>query len=591
LIGALRAKSVQGADTASLLCGTCPLREACTRAEGPGYGFLNQRRGSLSSPKLRAHPDSLPQPPDYDYAAVGLLWDEPGQSWSTKRDVVVTLADLEQTLLALLPYPALFELVQPLLTTLLPYLQGHVKLGCFGLSHAELVPRLPVPVLDLMALEHVLQPDLSFLNTTAVHGVDLADLPSGLRKRFSARDSEMAEQAQQRVLKQWLPDLLRVLSGQLPGAVRLESSGLTLSLVDTRHRAIAQAAGVVIFLDATLSRQDLALKLCCAPEDIDVCRQRVPASANLMVTQVVDLGRLGQQRGADQQRRVAALITHYQTLDPETKVIDFKRFATEGMGAWWRDSRGVNDFIKIKTLLLIGTPCRNLAELLTEYALLTGVQDPEDAGFQAFVDRAILADLHQAIGRLRAHRRPDETLQVILLSDFPLDCPTQPVKASTLTLAAAGKFECFLLAVQQAGADLKAAGAKVTQTALAQLSGYSQSYISRCWHLLQTLLEFSDSKSHNAAASPPDPETTAVLDSVGHVLTLLASSSTGVDLLESVGEAFLTWLQPEQWSTVWRLLPLETQTRVLAALLLTLPVAALTSLTLTASPSGLPSKG
>jgi hypothetical protein len=46
---------------------------------------------------------------------------------------------------------------------------------------------------------------LSFLNTTAQHGVDLADLPAALRKQFSERDGDMAQQAEQKVVKQWLP--------------------------------------------------------------------------------------------------------------------------------------------------------------------------------------------------------------------------------------------------------------------------------------------------------------------------------------------------------------------------------------------------
>ncbi|XGW00855.1 MAG: hypothetical protein ACAF41_33295 (plasmid) [Leptolyngbya sp. BL-A-14] len=591
LLGALRAKHVAGADTAALICGTCPLKEACTHATGPGYGFLQQRQGALAAPKVRAHPDSLPLPPDYDYTDVVLLWDEPGQSFVTKHERHVTLTDLEQTITALVSYPELFAAIQPLVATLLPYLKRQHPLGRFGLSHTEVLARLPVPTVNATALEQVLQPDLTFLNPTAVHGVDAADLPATLRKRFTERDTEVAAQTEQRVVKQWLSDLIRVLTGQIRGSLRLASGVLTLSLADTRHREIAQAAQAVIFLDATLSRQDLALQLGCDLSAIYVCRQQVPTHNNLTLVQVTDLGRLSLQRGADQQRRVQALVEHYQALDPDTKVIDFKRFTPTGMGAWWRDSRGVNDFTETRTLVLVGTPCRNLADLQAEYAILTGCQAETEAGFTAFVDRAIRADIHQAIGRLRAHRRPDETLQVILLSDFPLDCPTQRVNASTITVAAASKFECFLLAVRQAGDHLKATGAKVTQTALAKLSGYSQSYISRFWHLLQTLLESSNSVCNSPPVAPSDPETAAMVTAVGHVLTLVADSSTGVDLLEVVGEAFLSWLPPAQWSPVWRLLPLETQTRVLAALLLTLPTATLTSLTQTVSPSLLPAKG
>jgi hypothetical protein len=117
--------------------------------------------------------------------------------------VHVTLTDLEQTITTLLPHPELFVAVQALLTTLLPYLKGQQQIGRFGLTHLEVVSLLGVPSVNSEEIEQVLQPDLSFLNTTALHGVDLADLPPHMRKRFSERDSEMAEQAQQRVVKQW----------------------------------------------------------------------------------------------------------------------------------------------------------------------------------------------------------------------------------------------------------------------------------------------------------------------------------------------------------------------------------------------------
>jgi len=571
VIGALRAKQVHGADTASLICGTCPLREACTHATGPGYGFLQQRHLALSSLKLRAHPDSLPNPLDYEYEAVGVIWDEPGQSFVTKRDVQVTLVDLEQTTSALLPYPHLLAPVQEMLATLLLYLNGQRKLGRFGLNPHEVMQTLPVPTIEIQDLEQVLQPDLSFLNTTAAHGIDLADLPTHLRKRFSERDSEMAEQAQHRVIKQWLPDLLRVLMGQQAGSVRLESGQLALSLADTRHRTIAQAAGVVIFLDATLSRQDLALKLNCQPDDIFVCRQRVPASTTLTITQVTDLGRMGMQRGKDQQQRASAIMAHYQAIDPQTKVIDFKRFVDEGMGAWWRDSRGVNDFTETKTLILVGTPCRNLADLRAEFAVLTGVSDPEVEPFQAFVDRTILADVHQAIGRLRAHRRLDEALQVILLSDFVLDIPTQPMKASAITLEAAGKKERLLLAAKAAVEQLNAQGKKVTQTAVAAMAGYSQQRISEIWKLLLLLLETPNSKSSKNPSSNSSSSEAELITGMSQAVSTLIADCDEVQLPEAIRDVFLEWLEPRQRTMLWQRMSVKEQIRVLSALLLTLP--------------------
>jgi hypothetical protein len=180
-----------------------------------------------------------------------------------------------------------------------------------------------------------------------------------------------------------------------------------------------------------------------------VCRQRVPKAENLTITQLTDLGKLTLQRGDDKQRRATAIATHYQQLDLTAKVIDFKKY--EADGAWYRDSRGVNDFLKVVTLVLIGTPIPNIAALLAEYSILTG-QHPteEDSGFQAFVDFTIRAEFIQAIGRLRAHRRPDEQLQIVILSDFDLGIPTNKVRASQITLEAADKMERFKIAVTAA---------------------------------------------------------------------------------------------------------------------------------------------
>lgn len=337
-IDALRSKHIAGADTAAIICGTCPLKEACGHASGTGFGFLHDRQSSLSSPKRRSHPDSQPDPSEYDYSGTLLMWDEPGQNFTIKRDIHVSLTDLQQTIAALLG-SSLFEPLQALLTALLPYFDGTAKTGRYGLNHAELTALLPdVSAIDVAAVERVLRPDLSFLNTTAAHGVDLADLPAALRKKFSERDGETAAQAESQVIKQWLPDLIRTLQGN-SGNLHTSGRGLTISLPDTRHRSIAQAAKANLFLDATLSREDLALKLGCSPNEIVVIRQHVPKTDNLIITQVADLGRLGMQRGADQQRRATALVSHYQQLDPTAKAIDFKRLADEGAGIWWSTLR------------------------------------------------------------------------------------------------------------------------------------------------------------------------------------------------------------------------------------------------------------
>jgi hypothetical protein len=203
--------------------------------------------------------------------------------------------------------------------------------------------------------------------------------------------------------------------------------------------------------------------------------------------------------------------------------------------------------------------------LLAEYAILTGGYDLEDAGFQAFVDRAIRADFQQAIGRLRAHRRLEEPLQVIILSDFDLGLAgVQQVKASGITPAAADKFETFTLAVQQAAQQLQAEGKKVTQSAIAALTEYSQQYISRYWKLLLSLLGISHSKS----SKKPDPGSQDLVEVLEHSLPLCQTSE---QVLEIVRDVFMDWSAPYQWHAIWRLLSIQSRIRVLSALFQTLP--------------------
>ncbi|MGR3279554.1 hypothetical protein ACSYAD_31295 [Acaryochloris marina NIES-2412] len=569
VLNALRDKNIPGADTANLICGTCVAREACINAEGPGYGYLNQRRNVLGSPLLRAHPDSLPDPDDYPLEEALLIWDEPGQNFQVKQSATVTFNDLQQTISTLILYPEVFALVQPLLVALLPLLDGSENLGKYGLKHLEVKGKLPdMAGVKLGEIALLLSPNLGFLNTTSDYGVDLADLPKQLRKKFSERDSEMAEQARNGVVKQWLVPLIRILQGGA-GCIQVSHYGLVLNTPTPRHRALAQAAQANVFLDATLSREDLALKLGCSPDEILVVRQAVPDTGNLEVIQVKDMGRVGMSRGGDQVKRIGALTQHYQDLDAvNTRTIDFKKFEQDG--AWWRDSRGVNDFLTVQTLVLVGTPCRNLNDLAAEFAIVCGYYPEEDdPEFTAFIDRSILAEIHQAIGRLRAHRRPGESLQVVLLSNIEMDTPVQIVQAKDLTIEAAKKTERVQIAIESAIIQLKSKGKKVTQQIVAGMTKIPRGTIARYWRLFTSLLESLNSKMNNSSNAPnPDQETH---QAVSGVLDELADLPIN-ELLPSLNEVFFDWLKPKEWSSVWSEISASGQMAILEGLAMTLPV-------------------
>jgi hypothetical protein len=550
VINALRSKNVGGSDSAGVVCGTCPVRDACVHSQGAGYGFLNQRKDALQADRLRLHPASAP-PTDYEYSKVLALWDEPSESFTVTQAVEVTADDVRQTAGHLaMTAPAIFDQLRPLLTAVGELFDA--QQGRYGIGHFDILAALPaLPTdLDIAALSAALAPDLDFLDPEVEDGLRVSDLPGrsielaggnrvNLRRNFS-EDGEAQQAKADGVIKQWLGDLVLVLTGA--GALNLRHETLTITRPDFRQRAIAQAAAANVFLDATLSAADLSLLLNCEVSDIYICRQRGGPVTNLKITQVSDLGRLGMSRGADQQRRVAALVAHYKAIDPGALVLDFKKFDADG--AWWRDSRGVNSFQAVNTMVLVGTPCANLAALQAKYSCLVGTfPTADDLGFAEWCDRIIRADIHQAVGRPRANRRPGESLNVILLSNFDTGLPVEEVEAKDVTIQAGSKVQRAAAAIQAAVSQLRAQGTAITQRAIAAAVGLSQSRIWQLRDMITFAIEDSSSKSNQDSGDPPPELAPLIWGAVNLCATEADLRSTMADLLTGIVDgADLLWI-------------------------------------------------
>lgn len=605
-ISALRSKNIDGADTAGVVCNFCPQHEKC--GAGVVFGFLNQRAVTLKSPRLRTHPASLPSSDTngdapYDYSSTGLIWDEADEIFKAHRSIEVRESDIKNTMNnLLLKLPEFFDILRPLLILLCFYLSGQVKApNKYGLGTLQSRKALPIPNgIDVKAIRDALKPDLSFLNTTAEHGEDLDKLPSQVRKKFTDSDAAAAEKIGQRIELNWLSDFLDVLMGNVHGALRIQKGILTITLPDQRLRETSQAAALNIYMDATATPEDLALKLGCNPSEILHVRQVTPDTSNLEIIQVANMGRLGLvQRSEFCKKRINALISKIQQDAPgETAVIDFKRHNEKGDGkrGWWADTRGINDLERYTNIIAIGTPCPNLSELEAEFTVLFGRSPREgavqvkypiqvlgtpspdlqpyfemdvsaDPEFREFVRRKILASYHQMIGRLRAHRRPGEQLRVYIIADYPLDIPVRLVKASEITPEAATKTERMEMAICGAVQLLEANKQKVTQAAVAAITGFSQQHISRFKNLLISLLENSNSKMSKTGDPPPDPDE---MQWMGREHLPMLAESPSSELLEGVQTVFEVY-DHKVWRQIWDLVPAAAQVKILQALVLALP--------------------
>jgi hypothetical protein len=509
LSAVLREKNISGSDTAGLMCPTCPQFESCRAGEK--FGFLNARAKTLKADRFRVHPDSLPPIDSFDYAAEGkakgtvLVWEEWSESLKYGKNITVEQNDITHITSALLSAdPGAFGLTD-LLVKLWELVAGKHQIPRWGLPHDRLLEILSPLIkgeIDIDAIAQVTNPNeqvQAILHGLGEHGVSLQDLPANLRKSFASSDADLADKAQ-KVAKQWLLPFLQVITGNHPGYLNLNRGVLSIAVAEKRLIEIAHAAKANIFLDATGSPKKLALMLGIENEDILHIQQATSKKAELIIKQIVDHGRLGISRGAEQMRAIDAMVAAIRQQDPGAAVIDFKKFTSveEALNLrWFSESRGSNLAQGAKTLVLVGAPCRPISTLAAEFTLLYG-RSPDTASeettrqmilsrpapqgesdtitssefvdieFRDYIYKDIHANIDQAMGRLRANRRAGETLTIYFISNFVLDMPVELVRAVDICLEAATPMQKLELAIWRGAEELLAKGEKLTLTAIAK---------------------------------------------------------------------------------------------------------------------------
>ncbi|MEI6065535.1 MAG: hypothetical protein WCQ26_13150, partial [Pseudanabaena sp. ELA748] len=437
-INALRSKGITNDKT---VCDTCPMLNACRHASGDGYGFKHQRAIALKADRLISHPLALPHPDEFDYSFTLVIYEEPSESFNVQRQVKVTVKDIDKVIVKLAETNLIGEFM-PMLQSIKNLLCDRSrKHGKYGFDYHDIKSAMPESLPNKESLGDILKPDLSILDTMdsiddsefeKVRGKDKGILTkvNNLLKRFTRLNSdEFVRTIEGEVISQWLPEFMDIINGAT-GYLNIQYGVLTITIADYQLRTIANKSAKNLFLDATLHPTDLEMKLS-APVDVVKQSGNMPMAK---IIQVDDLGRMTKQRGNEQTRRKDAIVSHVKTNNPNkiVKVIDFK--GNEADGAWWRDSRGSNNFADTDVLIIVGTPCQNLAALKAEYSVLTGLHPAnDDQDFGAWINRKILADIHQCFGRKSGNRFKNGD-EIYFISDFDLaDIPHEQIKAGDIT--------------------------------------------------------------------------------------------------------------------------------------------------------------
>lgn len=520
LFARLSAKNLNvSKSNSSPICNTCKVAHLCKLGIGDKYRatFRGDRSDAMKSPKIRCHADSLPTPGsnpcEFDYSNSGLFWDE---SQLKVMDIIeVRLEDFEQVWGELEQKSRLLhEQLKTLRLALRALLIGEVKpTSRYGFDDKAIRSLLPAApnnldkiISDLLTL---LKPDLSFLNDQPefidAQKAKRMGISKGQRQTANAYFKQQANKDYSenfnKLTLNWLIPFLKVWNGER-GALRCEWGKLTIFTGYDRHKTIAKAAKFNIFLDATMTREQLALLLDVEPSSIYVIEQEKPTHNNLRIIQITGLGKLGKDRSELKQRQVAALKAALKEKYPNAVIGEWKKYASDGDGQWFVNLRGSNEFQNASTLAVFGVPYQNLGHRQALLMTLTGEFAPLDSespheDLQAFIDEATQAEIQQAIGRLRAYNRPNEQLTFIFVGDYDisfLGLPVEQIDAFQFCPEAGTPAQQTRFHILQAFRQLTDDGAKITQSAIAGAIGKSQALIAKLaremggWRRLKKIL-------------------------------------------------------------------------------------------------------
>lgn len=574
---ALANQNIPNGLESATICQGCQFLELCRSGKGD-YDYLNKRAIALKSKRLITHPLSLPLPKyldienGYDYSQTALIFEESELSFNTTKLVKVREKDITDTIASLAENDTdLFLLLKPLLISLKKLIteKQSNRYGIDGKSLKEKLLGLIPSNLDLTLLKKALMPDLSFLDPISEIGESIADMPIAVRRAFSEKDSSLAEKAENETLKQWIPEFINALQGK--GYLSLNHGILSISFGDERLQAIVKEASTNIFLSATDSIENLELRTGLAIEAISTGGS---LPSNIDFLQVIDLGHNGINRGEGQKRRVKAILDHYQTIDSDnTAAIRFKSHCDSDDDQTslrhFVNSQGTNAIAGVTRLIVDGLPCPNLESLRHDYAVSTG-NNPDGEDFDRYVHHRILSIVKQEIGRVRANLYPDRRFEVVLLTDYDFMSlipanQLKQVKAHEITPIAESAIERTKRLILESVEKLKETGQKITERAIASLSGLARTTISRCRQFLDEILATIAISSPYSKCGQTENLTQTDIDIINDAVAYVEAASE--DSLLTEFEALLEVFDRSQWSNLWGFIPIPIRDKLLNQLL------------------------
>ncbi|MGB5770308.1 MAG: hypothetical protein WBM32_10620, partial [Crocosphaera sp.] len=484
----------------------------CANSSGDGYGFRHQRLIALSEELNRLHPYQFP---DIDYLEDGtsnyhndVAFIEEASQTLNPTLITGKLTDFDRTMMDLqLNHPEIFEVLKPLLN-LRPYLTGEEKVR-HGLNHFEIKEKLGQPpenlgeIIDSLAQ---LLPNIKDLLVTpdSIGTIDYKKLNISKTIAKTAR-AGFKRQAYAKTLENlqdlpnnWLIDFLEVWNGH-QGALSLLKGSFTITKPDERTASIIRAMGLTVLLDATGKKRALAAKIGTDTNSIIEIREDTPIYNNLTVKAVETEG-MGSNNWSDNAleriKGIKAKLSslhddiNFYALQNYIKVLNIDHY-------WFNHNRGGNHDLGRKAIASFGKPYIHIGTAMAEYVCLFNPEFDEEGepiGFNEYYEELAQAEYIQLIGRPRAHLYPDQSftiyivgtkLDLTFLEEMGINVLYQDEFDYIPDMVKRRKRDKW--AIYKCGLQLRAAGQKITQQALAEGTRLSQGWICKLFKGANTL--------------------------------------------------------------------------------------------------------
>ncbi len=178
--------------------------------------------------------------------------------------------------------------------------------------------------------------------------------------------------------------------------------------------------------------------------------------------------------------------------------------------------------------------------------------------------------MKQETGRPRANRYPDRIFEIVLLTDYDFSdlIPANQIKqckAHEITPLAESVKERTNRLILEAANRLWETGEKVTERAIATVTGMARTTINRCRAFLDEILATFTISNPYSKCGQAENLTQTELDLINDATDYLAASSD--DSLLTEFEALLEVFDRNQWAALWGFIPIPIRDKLLNQLL------------------------